>query len=406
MSEKDDISSALASVTKKWKAEKRRADKSDRLSASQYRHFYVRRQTIKDSAFKHMEAAYNKASANGRYYANARQIYYAIRPLILGEVQETRLNSNYFTQTLLKDYLEDYGPAWKVVWDARGHFEEPHTGKKIGVGGIEVEKYIKSWIDGVSQNEYKAIDDRINTKGPANRFNSVLFIEKEGFNELLQDAEIGKKYDMAIISTKGMPVKACCDLLNNLHIVTRIFALHDFDKSGFTILKTLGEGTRMASGCSFTDLGFRLEDIEGLPSEEVSEKTSHSKAELHLEMCGATEEEIKFLIGDEGGWGWSGERVELNAMMSEELIEWLEKKLKKHGVKKVIPDEANLETAYRRACLGQRIEEIIEEEGKKIDGYEVPEDLKDRVKKHLEKNPTEPWDSAVWNVAEENKEET
>ena len=139
MSEKDDISSALASVTKKWKAEKRKADKSDRLSPSQYRSFYVQRQTIKDSAFKHMETAYNKASANGRYYANARQIYYAIRPLILKEVGQSRLNSNYFTQTLLKDYLEEYSPRWKVVWDARGHFEEPHTGKRIGVGGIEVE---------------------------------------------------------------------------------------------------------------------------------------------------------------------------------------------------------------------------------------------------------------------------
>ncbi len=406
MSEKDDISSALASVTKKWKAEKRKADKSDRLSHSQYRSFYVRRQTIRDSAFKHMEVAYNKASANGRYYANARQIYYAIRPLILEEVDQSKVDSNYFTQTLLKDYLEEYSPGWKVVWDARGHFEEPHTGKRIGVGGIEVEKYMGSWIYGVAQDEYKHIDGRVNTKGPVNRFNSVLFIEKEGFNEILQDAEIGKKYDIAIISTKGMPVKACCDLLNRLQSATRIFALHDFDKSGFTILKTLEEGTRMASGCEFIDLGFRLEDIKGLPSEAVSERTSYYKAYDHLEMCGATGEEISFIIGEAGGWGWSGERVELNAMMSDELIEWLEKKLKKHGVKKVIPDEESLAVAYRRACLGQRIEEIIEEEGKKFNDYEVPKDLKDRVKKHLEKNPTESWDSGVWNIAEENEEET
>jgi hypothetical protein len=63
-----------------------------------------------------MEEAYNKASANGRYYANARQIYYAARPLVLELTdKKSTLDSRYFTQTLLKDYLELYNPNWKVV---------------------------------------------------------------------------------------------------------------------------------------------------------------------------------------------------------------------------------------------------------------------------------------------------
>lgn len=403
MSEKSDISSALSSVAKKWKAEKRKADKNDRLSTSQYRRFYVSKTSMRESAFEHMEEAYNKASANGKYYANARQIYYAIRPLILADVDQSKLDGNYFSQTLLKDYLELYNPqGWKVVWDARGHFEEPHTGKRIGVGGIEVEKYMRSWTFGVPQIECSPVDDMTNTKGPANRFNSVLFIEKEGFNEILQDAEIGKKYDMAIISTKGMPVKAACDLLSQLQKNSaQIFILHDFDKSGFTILKTLRMGTRMAYGFDFTDLGLRLEDIKGLPSEEVSERTSYYKACRHLKECGATEEEINFLVSKAGVGGWSGKRVELNAMMSDEFIEWLEKKLKKHEVKKVIPNKMDLTAAYRRACLGQRIEEIVKEERDEFDDQEVPEDLKNRVVEHLKAKPTDSWDKAVWDIADE-----
>ncbi|MBA7684872.1 hypothetical protein ES703_93285 [subsurface metagenome] len=407
MSEKDDISSALASVTKKWKAEKRKADKDDRLLPSQYRFFTKSyRTTIREAAFEHMEVAYNKASANGRYYANARQIYYAIRPLILKDVQKTRLNSNYFTQQLLKDYLEDHSPDWKVVWDARGHFEEPHTGKKIGVGGIEVENYMRSWIDGIPQDKFYVVDREIKTKGLANRFSSVLFIEKEGFNEILKDAEISKKYDMAIISTKGMLVKAACDLLSHMQSITRIFALHDFDKSGFNILKTLKEGTRMASGCEFIDLGFRLADIEGLPSEDVSEGTNYHKAQRLLEECGATEEEIAFLI--EGGdfSYWEGKRVELNAMMSDEFIEWIKKKLEEHEVQKMIPGKEELKTAYRQACFGQEIEKIIKEKKEKADEYDMPDDLMEQVKEYLEKYPTKSWDSAVWNIAEENEEET
>jgi hypothetical protein len=38
--------------------------------------------------------------------------------------------------------------------------------------------------------------------------------------------------------------------------------------------------------------------------------------------------------------------------------------------------------------------------------YEIPDDLAKQIKKHLKENPTEPWDSAVWNIAEENEEET
>jgi hypothetical protein len=52
-----------------------------------------------------MEDAYNHASSNGRYYANARQIMYAARPAILSRCAVTELKDVYFTQNLLKDYL-------------------------------------------------------------------------------------------------------------------------------------------------------------------------------------------------------------------------------------------------------------------------------------------------------------
>ena len=44
---------------------------------------------------------------------------------------------------------------------------------------------------------------------------------------------------------------------------------------------------------------------------------------------GATPEEAEFLLE---------RRVELNAMPSDVFITWLEAKLKKHGIKKIVPD--------------------------------------------------------------------
>ena len=57
------------------------------------------------------------------------------------------------------------------------------------------------------------IDSQIDTHGPGHRFQNVLFIEKEGFAEILTDAGIGERWDMAVMRTKGIPVDAACDLI-------------------------------------------------------------------------------------------------------------------------------------------------------------------------------------------------
>ena len=49
---------------------------------------------------------------------------------------------NYFTQTLLRDYVEEKGVDWDVVFNARGHFAEPHDGTGFGIGTLEVRKYL------------------------------------------------------------------------------------------------------------------------------------------------------------------------------------------------------------------------------------------------------------------------
>ena len=122
------LASVVRSVGKSWKHAKQRADREDRVSRRDltYMRGGYSRTTIREVAFRVMEAAYLKASGDGRYPANARQIYYAARPSILAEADADSLDSQYFTQTLLKDYLEEREPDWDVIYDARGHFAEPH----------------------------------------------------------------------------------------------------------------------------------------------------------------------------------------------------------------------------------------------------------------------------------------
>ena len=82
-------------------------------------------------------------AAMARFPANARQIMYAARDHIQ-KVTGQVLKSNYFTQTLLPDYLMETGVAWDVVYDARGNFNEPHGGHGFGVGTLGGSRIISS----------------------------------------------------------------------------------------------------------------------------------------------------------------------------------------------------------------------------------------------------------------------
>ena len=91
-----------------------------------------------------MEAAYMAASGDGTLPAMARQIFYQARPKIMALTDDKELQYGYFSQTLLPDYIEEHGVDWNVVYDARGHFEEPHTNRRIGCGTIEVGNYLNA----------------------------------------------------------------------------------------------------------------------------------------------------------------------------------------------------------------------------------------------------------------------
>ena len=311
----------------------------------------------KSAAFQCMEAAYLKASSSGTYPALARQIYYAARPDILELTGKDRLSSNYFTQILLPDYLKAHpeAAAWNIAFDARGHLLEPHTGQSVPLGTLEIREHLDEVGSlTIGDVEAKVTEKSFPTCGPRHRYAAILFIEKEGFFPLFNQAQLAERYDIAIMSTKGMPVSASRELVDELcgeHDIP-LLVLHDFDKSGFSILGTLQNSNRRYSylhNIDVIDLGLRLADVEEyeLESEEV---TCSSNPAANLRHNGATEEEIEFLRGN----GRSGQRVELNAFTSEQLIRWLEAKLEKHGIKKLVPDDETLIKAYRRTFeIGQ-----------------------------------------------------
>lgn len=361
-----------------------------------------RKRDIKEIVYEHLPAVYALVSGNGQYPAAARQIFYGLRPMVLAELTDKQdLDSQYITQTLVPNFMAeapDVCADWDVVFDARGHFSEPHTGKNFGLGTLEVRQYLDlfSMPSGL-QDAPPHLSTRFPTVGPSGCFCNVLFIEKEGFLPLLDKVKISTRFDLAIMSTKGLSSTAARRLMESMPGV-RFLTLHDFDKAGFSIIGTLQRNTRrykFKNPPEIIDLGIRLEDVRRLKlaSEPFTIKTAAAK---NLRRNGATEAEIGFLLGDGDG---HGQRVELNAMTSPQFIKWLKGKLKKHGVKKFVPDDDVLQTAFKRAALAHKLNAEIDKVFFKLrteaDKAEVPEDLRTMVQAYLKRNPSESWDFAV-----------
>ena len=407
------VINAVNFVTKNW-TKQRKAEIRGKSSATRQRSLIRSyRVTIRDAAFDVMEEAYLKASANGKWPAMARQIMYAARGEILERTGESKLDSQYFTQTLLPDYMEENGCTdWDVAFDARGHFHEPHTNKNVALGTIDVRKYLRnvssySYEDGDDHPDADFDeDDRFPTCGPDNRYSAVLFIEKEGFTSLLDAAQIAKRYDIAVMSTKGLSNTSARHLVDEVCGGDDIplLVLHDFDQAGFRILGTLSRDTRrygFQHEVEVIDLGIRLEDVQkyNLAAEDVR---YHSYPESDLRKNGATDEEVEFLY--HGGYGGGhGQRVELNAFTSDALIEWIEGKLEEHGIKKVIPDQTVVEMAYRRALeiatVRNQLGDITKQAHEAAAKADVPDDLLSQIKNTLAATPSLPWDLAVARIA-------
>ena len=357
--------------------------------------------TIIEAAEQVMPSAYLIASANGTLPANARQIYYAARPRILALTGRKELSDSYFTQNVLPNYVDTHPDAheWDVVFDDRGRFIEPHTGRSVGLGTVSVREYLGERAAPPSPASI-APGLMATTTGPENRYRDVLFVEKEGFNALLAHALIAERFDIAIASTKGMSNTALRRLLDGLvsRGMERVFVLHDFDAAGFSIFGTLGTDSRrytFANEVSVVDLGLRLDDIRdmGLSYEEYAPAYWDSRLET-LERHGASQEEITIL---------ENQRVELNAMPSDVFVRFLEQKLVEHGVKKVVPDEdvltAHARNVMERALTNKALGDLRTKAHTDAHNICLPDDLKRQVQQALQAVPERPWDLVTAEIA-------
>ena len=170
-------------------------------------------------------------------------------------------------------------------------------------------------------------------------------------------------------------------------------------KSGKGTLSTDSRRYTFRNKLPVIDIGLRLEDVAAmdLQSEPVRVGGDWNARARTLRRHRATRDEIEVL---------RNRRVELNAMTSPQMIEFIESKLDGHGVKKIIPPRAVLEE-HARHLLEERfakeaLEPLLAEIRERAKKENLPADLAERVDVELEKEPHLPWDAAVANVVRSN----
>jgi hypothetical protein len=362
--------------------------------------------SVGDAAWEVMEEAYLKASDDGTLPAKARQIMYAARGRILELTGLKKFSDKYFTQSLLPDYLQgnaDETADWDVVYDARGHLVEPHTDKQVALGTIAVRQYVGQRP---RRHNRPALASGLlyPTAGPRDRYRNILFVEKEGFDELFEAVQLAERYDLAIMSTKGMSVVAARSLLDEVApSLDHIFVLHDFDISGFSIFGTLGTDSRRYTFTNdveekIIDIGLRLPDVEPMSLEpETVEVKSREARRMTLHEHGASIAEIKFLAPYNEGEPCR--RVELNAMTSRQLVDFVEAALEAHGVAKVMPAAEVLHQHARHRLetklTGELIAAHAEVIARRAAATELPDNLATQVAELLQLEPALSWDQAL-----------
>jgi Histidine kinase-, DNA gyrase B-, and HSP90-like ATPase len=362
---------ALWSATRELYRDARRRERDARAKVRPV-HTPSNRVTLKDAVFQVMPEAIAFVSDNGALPFPTRNLLYAVRPRIQALTDE-ELKGNYFSQTLVVQYEQEHGKIPGHYRDPRGHLHEPHTGRTVALGTREVADY----------------------QLPEHVYDKILYVEKEGFQPLFEAARLAERYDMAIASGKGQPVEAVRDLFARAEAGDyRLFVLHDADRDGYSIARTIAEETDRMPGyhVDVVDLGLTVADAiaRGLETEKDTRRK-----ELPWWMPERLNEQERAWF--EGrlltpAWAqkrqWECTRVELNALTAPELIAYIEAGLERHGASgKLIPPADVLETTAREAH-GDAIAKWIEGRlAELLDTDQLAEQLADEFAERVVTDP-------------------
>lgn len=336
----------------------------------------------RDVVLSLLPAAIANASGNGRLEFSLRQLFYAVRPGF-NPVFGKELDYGYFSQ-IVADHETADGGIDGMYRDDRGALYVPHSGVWMPLGTRSVRDFTR----------------------PEWTFNKLIYIEKGGFGNLLQQSGWADRNDCAIAHSGGYASGAVRDLFDALGETDEpitFFCVHDADGYGTRIYQALVEETRARPGRDVEVINLGLEPHEaiemGLPVESVDPDRRVPAAD--------------YLPQHWKDW-LQTKRVELNAMTSPQFIGWLDSKLAEYDEGKVVPPSdvlasevgGDLESIIREradAAVREEVEfdRLVEEEfQRQWDELDLDDvEIEQYVRNFLTAQPSRRWTSAITSAA-------
>jgi DNA topoisomerase 6 subunit A-like protein len=311
----------------------------------------VKNRSQKSIVFEVMEeAAENARGDMGGEIVNARSLFYAVRALYANRPErpanKPTLVYHYFSQHMIPEYQERFGPIPGLIREPRGRLLEPHTAETVELGTEEVGGY----------------------HFPDYVFDKILLIEKEGQMPLFRASEIAERHDMALVSSKGYATDAIRELLGKAHQGDyQLFIFHDADPDGYSLAQTLNEETHRMPGYSVEVIDIGLFAVDGQRLGLDMEPFVRTKGLPKKIISGLNALERTMFVGEQlGPKSWQCHRYEIDALQpASRRIEYVEEQLRENGIgPKVVPPGDYLreyvreEYAYR---IGSQVDRAIAE---------------------------------------------
>lgn len=408
-----DISKAVKAATKKWTKQRKAEERSAKASLNRCG-MYSSRIAFTDVAKRVLQEAYQHASGGLEYPVSRRQLYYASR-----DDFQTRTGRQiaYGTFNSLLTAFCNRHPSvvkdWRLTADPRGTLLVPNTyaETRVPCGTLQIDAHLdRAAADVDIFDEPDGMPSQWPSLAGGQRFQGVLYIEKEGFEPLLKQARIAERYDLAVLSCKGQSVTAARKFVDETCAAGRgvpLLIAHDCDIYGFSIAARLTSVSDRASwddrvaeriayhfqnDIDYHDLGLRWADAKKYRLVTESCKRVRQVPEEY----GCTAGELELFA--------SGQRVELNAFSAPQFLEWLEAGIRAAGItERLVPDNKVLRQAYRRAVIAARVNAAMrvayEAAVEGAADIEVPDDLRAQVMQETSSGG-QAWDVAVYEIAE------
>ncbi len=343
--------------------------------------------TDKELMRHYLRPAYDHASSNGKYLVMARQLYYPLRDLINREAGVTLTEASYnaFTQKRITEFFEEF-PEYenKILFERRGSFKSPF-GSELLLGTADVTRFVQARyankVKVLTETKMRTLYDF----SPQYLYNRVLFVEKGGYRDILEEAGLLRKLNMGIMSTQGFGTRAGKEVVRTLRrLGIEVYVLHDCDIPGHQIMHNLLKGSQtFKAPLDVNELGLTVTQVQQLREERRKNNETGPDGEIvpyaksfehSLQTLIATEEarrfftpteeEIRKMVGraSQERARHYYKRVEINALTSEELIVLIEREIfrieKEKGLAQPEPGAGELKSFLSEIGGSDVLEEI------------------------------------------------